>query len=165
MQRIFLPDAGPASIAIALDHQTSLAWDAGTCRFRYAWTGGFIDGYPYWKNNGSSQAKIIGTIRYTEADALFPGTPKFHGYEVKNGLPTFHYTIGSRKITETFEAISSGGFNRHFTLCPAPSAPLILKFSPGATNRITSDAGTWSQNTLTLNPDQTAKFTLTHTFQ
>ena len=44
---IKMPDASPASIAVALDDTNSLCWDAGTCRLRYAWTGGFIDGFPY----------------------------------------------------------------------------------------------------------------------
>ncbi|RYD26721.1 MAG: cytochrome c, partial [Verrucomicrobiaceae bacterium] len=79
VQRIFLPDAGPAAIAIALDDQTSLCWDAGACRLRYAWTGGFLDGYPYWKGNGSSMAKIKGTIRYREPAPLLNGAAKFYG--------------------------------------------------------------------------------------
>ncbi|HVJ47206.1 MAG TPA: c-type cytochrome, partial [Luteolibacter sp.] len=63
IQRIFLPNSGPAAIAIALDDKVSLCWDAGECRLRYAWTGGFIDGYAYWKGNGSSLGQIKGTIQ------------------------------------------------------------------------------------------------------
>jgi cytochrome c551/c552 len=166
MQRIFLPNSGPANIAIALDDQTSLAWDAGECRLRYAWTGGFIDGYPYWKGNGSSQAKIIGKVRYTEAEPLLKGDVKFHGYQVKNGLPTFSYTAGSQEVSETFTAISGGkGFTRSISFSSPPSAPLVLTFPENQPVKTTCDVGTWNKNILTLTPSQAAKFTLTHTFQ
>ena len=39
MYRIFMPDASPAAIAVALPHGVSYCWDAGT-RLRYAWIGG-----------------------------------------------------------------------------------------------------------------------------
>jgi hypothetical protein len=161
-----MPNAGPAAIAIALDDQTSLCWDAGGSRLRYAWTGGFIDGYPYWKGNGSNQAKIVGKLRYTEKEPLFAGPAKFLGYEVKASLPVFRYFVGAQNISETFEALPKGaGFKRSFTLSPAPSAPLILNFPADAKIKTTSDAGTWEKTKLTLTPAQAAKFTLTHLFQ
>jgi hypothetical protein len=43
MYRMFMPGASPAAIAVALPGQDSLCWDAGQCRFRYAWSGGFVD--------------------------------------------------------------------------------------------------------------------------
>jgi cytochrome c551/c552 len=166
VQRIFMPDAGPAAIAVALDDKTSLCWDAGECRLRYAWTGGFVDGYPYWRANGSSQAKITGTVRYTEPTALFPGKPEFKGYQIKDGLPIFRYLIGSRAITETFTATTDGqGITRTFTVSPPPSAPLVLKLTPTAKVKTTCDTGTLVQNQLTLIPEQAARFTLTHRFQ
>lgn len=166
VQRIFMPDAGPAAIAVALDDKTSLCWDAGECRFRYAWTGGFIDGYPYWKGNGSSQAKIIGTVRYTEPSALIPGAPDFKGYQIKNGLPVFRYALGSQEITETFGVAPDGpGITRTFTISPPPSAPLVLKLPASAKTKTTSDTGTLIKNQLTLTPEQAVRFTLTHRFQ
>lgn len=165
VQRIFMPNAGPAAIAVALDDKTSLCWDAGECRFRYAWTGGFIDGYPYWRANGSSQAKIIGTVRYTELTPLFPGKPEFKGYQIKDGLPVFRYLIGSREITETFAAAPNGpGITRTFTFSPPPSAPLVLKLPASAKIKTTCDTGTLAKNQLTLTPEQAARFTLTHRF-
>lgn len=164
VQRIFMPDAGPAAIAIALDDQTSLCWDAGSCRLRYAWTGGFLEGYPYWKGNGSSLAKIKGTVRYTETAPLFRGVTKFHGYDMADGLPVLHYTVGERTITERFEP-TSDGFTRHLTLSPLPSSPLSLEFSPGKAVKITSDAGKWDKNRLTLSPAEAASFTLTFRLQ
>ena len=37
MRRAFMPDSGPASIAVTLPGEQSYCWDAGACRFRYAW--------------------------------------------------------------------------------------------------------------------------------
>lgn len=137
VQRIFLPDSGPASIAIALDKDVSLCWDAGECRLRYAWTGGFIDGYTYWKGNGSSMAKISGKVRHTEDAPLFKGTPVFHGYEIKNGLPVFRYTVAGTEVAESFEALPAGkGFVRRFTTkleASAPSSSTLEKTPDGFT--------------------------------
>ena len=44
VQRIFLPDASPAAIAVALPGDLSFCFDASECRLRYVWKGGFIDG-------------------------------------------------------------------------------------------------------------------------
>ena len=109
IQRIFLPDASPASMAITIDGENSLCWDTVSCRLRYAWEGGFIDGYPYWRSNGGQVAKIAGDIYYRApldleasmkvADTSAP--PKYKGYKVLNGLPEFHYSIGPVKVSET----------------------------------------------------------------
>ena len=49
LYRIFMPDASPAAIAVALPHGVSYCWDAGTCHLRYAWIGGFVDPMPVWR--------------------------------------------------------------------------------------------------------------------
>jgi len=171
LQRVFLPNAGPAAIAVALDDKVSLCWDAGECRFRYAWTGGFLDGYPYWKGNGSSLAKIVGTVRYTQSKPLFAdGKPQFQGYDIVDGFPTFRYrlsqTDGGLEIAESVRPASGGnGFQQSFVISPQPKQPVTLSFTEEAKTKITSDVGNWSKNQLTLTPAQAAKFTLTYTFQ
>ena len=49
MYRIFMPEASPAAIAVALKHGQNYCWDAGQCRLRYAWYGGFVDPWPVWR--------------------------------------------------------------------------------------------------------------------
>ena len=44
IQRIFMPEAGPAAIAVAVNDELHFCWDAGECRLRYIWKGDFIDG-------------------------------------------------------------------------------------------------------------------------
>ncbi|MEY3395606.1 MAG: hypothetical protein RL346_1842 [Verrucomicrobiota bacterium] len=168
IQRIFMPNAGPAAMAVALDEQVSVCWDAGECRLRYAWTGGFIDGYPYWQGNGSSLASIIGTVRYTEKASPFRemGEVRFSGYRVDRGLPILRYQVGDQKITETFSALpNAAGFTRTFTLSPRSSADLVLDFSPAEKVVFTSDKGTWSNSKLTLKAADSASFTVTTTFK
>jgi hypothetical protein len=108
LQRIFLADSSPASIAVTIDGQHSLCWDTVSCRMRYAWKGGYIDGFPYWERNGNSFAKIIGEIYYRapldQASGLvgdsIKGAPKFNGYKLVDGLPVFSYSLGSSEVSE-----------------------------------------------------------------
>ncbi len=164
VQRIFMPQASPASIAVALDEKISLCWDAGPCRLRYVWTGGFIDGFPYWQGNGNALPKIIGTRRYLENTSPFPSDvePSFQGYEIKEGLPIFRYKIGALEVTEAFAPLAVGeGFTRSFTIDPAPSTGLTLKFPSDQKVELSSDKGTWSGSELTVPTAAAAAFTIT----
>jgi cytochrome c551/c552 len=125
VQRMFLPGASPAAIAVALPGDLSFCFDAAECRLRYVWKGGFIDAWSYWKGNGSSQAKLGGEVVYRES--RFPLTwplageelpPKFLGYRVgKDGLPSFRYQRGGVTWKETIKPLSDGtGIERHFEL-------------------------------------------------
>lgn len=164
VQRIFLPNAGPASIAVALDQTNSLCWDAGECRLRYAWTGGFIDGFPYWRGNGSSLAALVGTVKYTETQSPFGKIEdvKFLGYIMKDSLPTFRYQMGGRMVTERFSPVKKGmGFQRTFTVTPTPDKPLQMEFTSQDGVSISSDKGTITGGELTIAPADAATFTLT----
>ncbi len=164
VQRIFMPNAGPAAIAIALDADTSVCWDAGESRLRYAWTGGFIDGFPYWKKNGSSLAEIKGTIGYVEDSSPFEalGKRKFLGYKMEAGLPTLRYTAGKAEITERVSPAEDGkGFKRTFTVSPTPSGRLVLNFPSTQDVSYGSDKGKWSKHLLALEPAETSEFTVT----
>lgn len=161
VQRIFMPNASPASIAVALDAKNSLCWDAGTCRLRYAWTGGFIDGFPYWQGNGSSLAKIVGAVKYTEVASPFgkDAEVKFLGYKVKQGLPVFRYNVGERMVTESYSPVAEGqGFVRSFTV--STPTPLVLDFPEQSGVTVTSDKGKLERGKLTLTPAEAAAFKL-----
>lgn len=111
VQRIFMPQAGPAAIAVRLGNGYSLCWDAGECRLRYAWKGEFIDGYSYWKGNGNGLAKIRkeGELHVEElvehplAD-FDPAQVKFRGYRFNKtlGEVVFRYEIAGVKVEETY---------------------------------------------------------------
>lgn len=166
VMRIFMPDASPASIAVALDDINSLCWDAGSSRLRYAWTGGFINGFPYWKGNGSSLAAILGTVKYTEAASPFGADApmKFHGYKVKGGLPVFRYTVGDRMVTEAYSPVGEGlGFIRSFTV--SPPALLVLDFPEQSGVTVATDKGKLEGGKLTLTPAEASAFTLTYSLK
>ncbi|GAA5482788.1 hypothetical protein [Haloferula sargassicola] len=162
VQRIFLPDASPAAIAVALPGDLSYCFDAAECRLRYVWQGGFIDGWPYWKGNGSSIARLGGNVVYREDD--FPlqwavigsePPPKFMGYEIgDDGLPTFHFLRGKTKVAEKITPLADGtGIERHFETSPAKA----LKVT--APDKITVSSSTGS---LRLDASAAKSFTLTY---
>lgn len=164
VQRMFMPEAGPAAIAIALDQSTAVCWDAGESRFRYAWTGGFIDAYPHWKGNGKDIAKLVGETQYLEHASPFKmlGERIFLGYKMEAGLPVFRYTAGGLQITEKVSSAKKGeSFTRTFTVDPAPTDKFILDFPSSEEVTYTSDKGTWSKHLLMLNPAEATEFTVT----
>ncbi|MDP6794846.1 MAG: plastocyanin/azurin family copper-binding protein [Verrucomicrobiota bacterium] len=137
MYRIFMPDASPAAIAVALPHGISYCWDAGTCHLRYAWIGGFIDPMPVWKGNGNGLAEIIGTRFYSAPKdcpirvdgALY--TVRFKGYRKIEGHPEFHYTVSNLDIYERITALPDGmGLKRHFRM-PNAKEPVLLTIKGG----------------------------------
>ena len=161
VQRIFLPDASPAAIAVALPGDLSFCFDATECRLRYVWKGGFIDGAPYWKANGSSLAKLDGEVVFRDPDfPLTPGTadplaaPDFLGYRMgKDGLPTFRYRRGGVAWTETIRPLSDGkGIERIFTT----DGKVALAVTIGADADISSSTGTFA-----IKAEQSKSFTLT----
>jgi hypothetical protein len=166
MYRIFMPDASPAAIAVALPHGISYCWDAGTCHLRYAWIGGFVDPMPVWKGNGNGLAKIIGTKFWTGSKD-FPFhkktpsdfKPQFQGYRKIDGHPEFHYTIGDIDIYERITALPSGmGLTRHFRI-PDINYPLRITIGPGNTK---ISKGEINQGVATLTGEEAKNFTITH---
>jgi len=148
VQRIFMPDSGPASIAVALPGTENYCWDAGACRLRYAWSGDFIDAAMHWKGNGSA-LPTFASPWWSAPEGAFPlqfgdakETVKFLGYAMKEGLPEFHYRVGS---TEVFEWISAGkeGLEIRYRIPHAP-ATLLVSEGPG--------------EPLTLKPEQATEF-------
>ena len=76
VMRSFMPDAGPASIAVQLPGNVSYVWDAGAGRFRYAWAGG---GAIRPSSPERGLARITGEIFYRE--------PAFHSAWARRQLP------------------------------------------------------------------------------
>lgn len=110
LQRIFLPYTSPASMAVTIDGKHSFCWDTVSCRMRYIWNGGYIDGNPYWKGNGNRLANLMGVIYYQAPEKMSSGftqggkevAAQFKGYKMVSGLPEFHYTLGKIKVSESY---------------------------------------------------------------
>lgn len=126
VQRIFMPEAGPAAIAVATNDEWHFCWDAGECRLRYVWKGDFIDGWPVWRGNGDAYAKVRGQVMLREGRTPLPADetakPRFLGYRMKDGLPTFRYRLGKMQVEERITPLLDGwGLQRQFTLKGAPA--------------------------------------------
>ncbi len=129
LYRIFMPDASPAAIAVALPADVSVCWDAGTCRLRYAWHGGFVDPWPVWKGNGNGLATIQGERFWVESGFPLALTgvgeqphPRFRGYRLTaDGHPEFRYELGEVTVRERLEAMDAGnGLRRRFQIDGLP---------------------------------------------
>lgn len=172
-QRIFMPDAGPAAVAIALVGSQNVCWDAGQCRLRYAWQGSFIDASENWAGNGKI-LPIVPTkpwwrapkddfpLRFGAADSAAPKV-KFLGYAATTTGPVFHYRAGE---TEVYEHVLPAAGRPGIALrLQIPRAPGLVFYRAAADPNAqwTSSAGTWRDGVLMLTPAQAADVTLTLT--
>ena len=172
-QRIFMPESGPAAIAVALIGSQNVCWDAGQCRLRYAWQGGFIDASANWAGNGMV-LPVVPTkpwwhapkddfpLRFGAADSAAP-TPKFLGYAATPTGPIFHYRAGE---TEVFEQVIPAAGRPGIAVrlqIPRAKGPVFYRAANDENSKWTSSVGTWNGSVLTLTPAQAADVTLTLT--
>jgi hypothetical protein len=169
VSRTFLPESGPASIAVGLPGGESFDFDAGVSYLRYAWRGGFVDNAPHWRGNGNAFATVIGDV-YWRSKVGFPfrlgasdSVPEVHfrGYRLGRGsYPEFHYTVGGADVWERVERRPSGeGLLRSFTI--VTDQPIRFLADSGAGVKYEASAGRWSGTTLALTPAEARHFTLT----
>ena len=123
--RGFMPDAGPASIAVQLPGGVSYVFDAGAGRFRYAWAGSNPT-LPSSPERGL--ARIAGEIFYREP--AFPlrvgATPdvppklvEFKGYTLDAaGIPEFETVVDGVTVRERAE-VTNGRLVRRFRVTGA----------------------------------------------
>ena len=156
IQRMFLPNVGPAAIAVALPGDLNYCFDAGDCRLRTVWRGEFLDCWAYWKSNGRATATELGKVLWSlPADESLQKRVKFRGYSVDaTGLPTFEYERDGAQFRE--KIVPEGkGLARRFEV--TSTKPLTLTLDAATT----SSAGTILNNSLTLTPAEAKSFTLT----
>jgi hypothetical protein len=114
VQRMFLPNSGPAAIGVALPGAQNICFDAGSCRLRYAWRGPFFDGTKYWQGKGSEFGELAAEPWWVSSE--FPlkmeGSDltrvKFLGYNLLDGIPEFHYRAGDHEVFESVVAAGDG---------------------------------------------------------
>lgn len=172
LYRTFMEDASPAAIAVRLTDNLSYCWDAGSCRLRYAWSGGFIDNTVLWKGHKDANAEILGTIFYRD-QSVYPlriGMPDsipvvdYKGYRLVDDYPEFHYTVSGTDVYELVLPKEDGnGLVRTFRI---PDAGDTVWFVTGAMEEsaeFTSSAGEWDTGKLALSPQQAREFTVTMT--
>jgi azurin len=120
--RGFMPEAGPASIAVELAGGISYVWDAGAGRFRYAWIGGI----PTMPSSPERRlATVPGKIFYREpafplrVGATANAAPKlmeFNGYTIDAArVPEFETVVDGVTVRERIE-VKDGKLARRFRL-------------------------------------------------
>ena len=125
VMRGFMPDAGPASIAVQLPGGVSYVWDSGAGRFRYAWTGGYMTMPP---SPERGLARIIGEVFYREpafplrlgaTPAAAPTLVEFKGYTLDAArIPEFEVVVDGVTVRERAE-VKDGKLVRRFRLTGA----------------------------------------------
>jgi azurin len=140
VKRGFMPDAGPATIAVKLPGGHSYCWDAGAVCFRYAWQGDFME-QVYRK-----PAKLLGKVYYREdhkfpfllgADSpTRPSNVRFLGYSLdETGIPEFEYeadrihfkerlVVTENKLVRRFRTTSDQTVELRFPIDPDQSPQL-----------------------------------------
>lgn len=170
VQRIFMPNAGPAAIAVALPGGQNLCWDAGECRLRYAWQGAFIDASDHWSGNGDQlpvlpappwwRAQAGDTpLRFGDANSPAPAV-KFLGYETTPDGPRFLYRAGDNEVAESPRRGKSGGLEIHYRISGAKRA-VFFRGEPDGEAKWTSAVGNWQNGILSLPAADVVEFTVT----
>ncbi|MGV3556772.1 plastocyanin/azurin family copper-binding protein [Larkinella arboricola] len=171
LYRIFMPDASPAAIVVSLPHDVSYCWDAGTCRLRYAWEGGFLDQTKLWPGKGDTEAKLVGTVFFRDKTA-YPiqiGAAKqspavdFKGYQLIDRYPEFHYTVDGVDVYERIQAKKdASGLVRTFKI-PKAEKTVWFVTAPNDGMIYQSSVGQWEAGQLKLSPTEARQFTITMT--
>lgn len=116
VQRLFMPNSGPASIGVALPGTQNYCFDSAECRVRYAWSGIFMDGSQYWRGSGKELAELGDApwwtseafpLRFKDRE-LKSGDFKFLGYSVKGEFPEFHFKVGPQEVFESVQPSGNG---------------------------------------------------------
>ncbi len=166
VRRIFLPGSGPAAIAVALPGRLNLCWDAGVCRLRYIWQGEFLAADKHFEGKGQALAQPGGPIVFTAPEVFplrlggrEPSRVAFLGYALKEGLPTFEYSVDDQLVKESFYG-ADGKLVRRFQFA-SPESPVAIQVgSPPAGITITASSGSIEEGILHLKPGEARDLTI-----
>jgi mono/diheme cytochrome c family protein len=102
-------------ISVGLPGFINYTFDAERVMFRQAWHGGFLDMAGDWDGRGGNPVRVLGQRFYGQAiNPIRIGAPDndapraFKGYELKDKIPTFLYTIGDAEVRERITALAEG---------------------------------------------------------
>jgi|GEM_PF-1386602 len=138
VQRLFMPNSGPASIGVALPGTQNYCFDSAECRVRYAWSGLFMDGSQYWRGSGKELAELGDApwwtseafpLRFKDRE-LKAADFKFLGYSLKGEFPEFHFKVGPQEVFESVQP-SGNGILLKFRL-PGISSNVVVRMDSSA---------------------------------
>ncbi|MEO8762746.1 MAG: plastocyanin/azurin family copper-binding protein [Ginsengibacter sp.] len=172
LYHVFLEGASPAAIAVNLPHDLSYCWDAGTCRLRFAWKGGFLDMSELWKGHLDASAKILGDIFFRD-NTDFPirvgpvasiPTIEYKGYRLVNKYPEFHYRLNSMDVYELIKEKADGfGLVRVFRIPQADGKIWFVTNLQDDAIEYEFSAGKFIDRRLVLSAKEAKEFTITMT--
>jgi azurin len=156
LYRLFMPDSGPASLAIMLPGDLNLCWDAGQCRPRYLWRGAGVDATGYWKGNGSGKVKLVGDKLWTAGPGvplrLSPGKEpavSFKGYALIQGYPELRYEIDGVAVKELVHEHENGkGLALSFQV--DSDKPVFYVVDPAQSGQHASSVGAFKDGVLAV---------------
>lgn len=172
LYHVLIDGASPDAIAVHLPGNLSYCWDAGTCRLRFAWNGGFVDMTNLWKGHVDASAKILGDIFFrdnTEYPIRVGGSAavpvlKYMGYRLVDRYPEFHYTLNGTDVYELIQAKEDGsGLIRIFRIPHARQEVWFLANHQDDAIQYETTAGRWENKKLRLSPADAKQFTITMT--
>jgi hypothetical protein len=152
--------AGTHAIAVGFPAGVHAAFDAEAVGWALAWRGKFLDAESTWDNRFTPLAKPLGTdiiklppgpavAVYQDGKPWPKGGLQFSGYRLaKDGTPTFLYSHGKTKITDTLTP-KGKGLRRRMEFNGAEGV-LWVRLAVGENFR-TKEVGVWiGDNQLTL---------------
>ena len=163
VHRTFMPDSSPAAIAVNLPGGHSYCWDAGACRLRYGWRGGFIQ-----KNGSFGRWRTLPTIEglvyfmedrfpFREKDRALPHV-QFEGYRIIDGLPEFRYRAGNLKVSEYLAKLpGKSGLIRRFNIEGAANG-IVWEIDPYSGVSYSFDKGKFSGSEWRLTEEEARSF-------
>ncbi len=163
VKRSYMPFASPAAIAVVLNDQFSLSWDASIKRLRY----GFSTANVFFSGE-SALDKAEKLILYKETSSQFwpfinDEQIEYQGYKLKDGTPTFMYQAGNIHITERIiQGPKVRSFVRQFTVKGSNSGA-VIDLSHDGNVTIMPNKGVLERNQLTLTEKELAQFSITVT--
>jgi hypothetical protein len=120
--------------------------------FRQAWHGGFLDMAGDWDGRGGNPVRVLGQRFYGQAiNPIRIGSPDsdapraFKGYELKDKIPTFFYTIGDIEVRERITALPEDkgvGIVRTFEI-EASNQPVYFVAADDSSVILTPSTGTF----------------------
>ena len=129
--RMFMPDSGPASIAVATPEGVHYCWDAGTMQLRYAWIGDFLDSSNHFAGNGDALARIPGHIVWrNDATPTDQEDRSFLGYRLEQGRPVFRWKLNGDVVEERIRPVAGALLEQQRTMVGSVEVIKLIEADP-----------------------------------
>ncbi|MFK7849755.1 MAG: hypothetical protein AB8D78_02155 [Akkermansiaceae bacterium] len=155
------------AICVGLPHGMSYCFDAETCQLVYAWTDGYLDMAPHWKNQSGFPTPPIGKPFHlpevSEGLKIGDHKPLYRGYQLIDGIPQFEFTYGSTAVKMRIEASVNMELRQVYQIAPRAEPVSFTAPPDGSPISVEASTGTWSENLLLIDQKDTIELELAYT--